>query len=139
MRRTFAVTNALSSGSLAIVALIALPGAAHAQVAHQTTPDVYVGAPTGAEGPRFDAWEVEVGFRTELVRDGGYAPFSENKSLTQASLAGTRTVFERGAWALALGLRWDFGGSDAHVRSGDAELTLHRLSAQVEGRYALAR
>jgi hypothetical protein len=94
----------------------------------------------GSRPPREGGmWQGAAGFRTTLVRDKGYDPFSTNDVLPQVSLSVTRALCSGPGLCPAMGLLWEGGGSSAAARGTDATLTLQRLAVSFEGRLAPRR
>ncbi|HXI59110.1 MAG TPA: hypothetical protein VNO55_23750 [Polyangia bacterium] len=101
-----------------------------------------LGAEVAAEAApaRTEVWQGTVALRTTLVRDRGFDPFATTDALPQLSLGVSRVLVRQGALALALGLAFDTGASDASARSAHAHLQVIRGSVPVELRVApLAR
>jgi hypothetical protein len=97
------------------------------------------GATPRAVDHRVSMWRLELGYRGSFVSDAGYAPFSTNGSLSQVSLAATRTLFARGSFSFAPGLAWDHGGSSASARGDATSLGSDRITVLLEGRAHFGR
>jgi hypothetical protein len=107
-----------------------LPGQVPADVSMQM-PSIIPEEPT----PRGDAWQAALGMRTMLIRDAGYDPFSTDDALAQLALSVSRVLSRQDRLAFAVGLGFDYGGSDASARGAPSSLGLMGLSLFVEGRY----
>jgi hypothetical protein len=116
----------LAGSSFTLV--LALAGAAAAQE----------GAPPPSS-PRDAPWEVSLGYRGGVVKSAGFYPFSTDDYFSQSSLQASRVVAWRGRFALAVGAAWDFGTAGATARGARTGLVVHRVTAPVTLRYALAR
>jgi hypothetical protein len=84
-------------------------------------------------------WEARIGYRGSWVENSGYAPFSSNDYMPAFSLAASRLVFARGAFAFTAGAAWDYGSTGAQARGSDASLTVHRLTAPLAMHYRVLR
>jgi hypothetical protein len=82
-------------------------------------------------------WRLEVGYRGSFLPSSGFDPFSTNSYFPEASLAASRTLFVDGSFSFAPGLAWDFAGTSATARGDATSLSVHRLTAPLEGRYHL--
>src|SRR4029077_16623470 len=95
-------------------------------------------APEATGNPRADGrvamWRLETGYRGSFVPSAGFDPFSTNDFLPQFSLSASRTLFSQGPFSFAAGLAWDYGASSARARGDATSLTMHRLTAPLEGR-----
>jgi hypothetical protein len=96
-------------------------------------------APTTSYDSRVAMWRVEMGYRGSFVPSAGLDPFSRNDLLPQFSVNATRTLFWRGAFALAVGLAWDHGVTSATARGDDASLRIERLTVPIEARVHFGR
>lgn len=92
-----------------------------------------------ATSPAVTPWEAHVGYRGTFVDSPGYAPFSSNDYFPQFTLGASRVVGWRGRFALAAGLSWDFGESDATARGANTGLTVDRFTVPLTMRYELWR
>jgi hypothetical protein len=93
------------------------------------------------EAPHARVWDrremmtqLEIGYRGSFVTNAGYNPFSTNDYLPQFSLAASQTVFAWHRFAFAAGIAWDFANTGATARGDTSSLTMHRLTAPLEGR-----
>ncbi|MCC6213267.1 MAG: hypothetical protein IT376_00220 [Polyangiaceae bacterium] len=111
------------------------PGGAPASAEAPPQADAAAPAPAGALGTHQRHWWATLGVRTTLVRSAGYDVFSENDVLTQASLAGGRTLLVVDRWSVVAVGGWDFGAVTGEARGEESELVVHRLTAGIEGRY----
>jgi hypothetical protein len=84
-------------------------------------------------------WEVGIGYRGAVIDSRGFAPFSDRDYFSQMTLEGSRALFGRGRWTLALGAAWDYGGTSTTTRGQGAGLEAHRLTVPITGRYHVAR
>lgn len=133
-------TNDLVRSVIAGAVLVALGGAAgggaRAQYAYPPpSPPLTIVEPAPA-APRAEPWQIAAGFRTALFRSSGYDPFGTDDSFTQLSVTATRAFATSRSFATAVGVAWDSGGADAQARGSDASLSLSRLGAVVEERWA---
>jgi hypothetical protein len=101
--------------------------------APEPTPTPEVAAPRAIDH-RVSMWRLELGYRGSFVSDAGYAPFSTNGSLSQTSLAASRTLFARGPFSFAPGIAWDHGGSTASARGDATSFGSDRFTVTLEGR-----
>jgi hypothetical protein len=131
-------TSRLAHGARGAAALLAiatttlvLPGAARA---HDDLPPAIEVVGARARGPQ--PWLVTAGLRTALFRSAGYDPFSTNDAFPQFSVNATWAYRTGGALETAVGVSFDAGGASAQARGSDASLSLDRLAALVEERYA---
>lgn len=106
------------------LSLIAVPASAQVVDHPQPLPDT---------NERFEAFDI--GVRTTVVPNAAYDAYATNDALTQASLGVSHTGGVSGAFALGLGLRWDFGSTMARSRGAEASLLVHRLTVPFEGRF----
>jgi hypothetical protein len=114
----------------AVLFLAALAPSAHAEDAG-ASPD----AAAFAHRTESPVWMAEIGYRGSFVTDPGMNAFSTKDYLAQFSLGASRKVLERGRFAFAPGLIWDYGGSSATARGAATSLAVHRLSIPLEARY----
>lgn len=89
--------------------------------------------------PAVTPWEAHMGYRGTFVDSPGFDPFSNNDYFPQFSLGGSRVLAWRGRFALAAGLSWDYGESDATARAASTGLTVDRFTVPLTMRYALLR
>jgi hypothetical protein len=89
-------------------------------------------APTRAPGP----WQVSVDVRSALFRSAGYDPFSTNDVFVQTGITGTWALRTSAAFATAVGATWEAGSADAQARGATTSLSLRRLGAVLEERFA---
>lgn len=97
--------------------------------------------------PPADVVRINLGARVGYLPVGlvGYLPsrafdtFASNDVLSQFSIDGTYPVLASHAWALGVGLGWDIGGREDHVRGLASSLVVHRLYVPIEGRVHLSR
>jgi hypothetical protein len=87
--------------------------------------------------PAVTPWEAHMGYRGTFVNSPGFNPFSTNDYFPQFTLGVSRALFPSGRFALAAGLSWDYGGTDATARGASTGLTVDRFTVPVTMRYAL--
>ncbi len=85
-------------------------------------------------GSKQEFWRIDLGWRGGVIRSAGYAPFSNDSSLTAASLGASRTFFAVDRFSLAAGVNWDISTQTAPSRGADLTFTAQRFSALLEGR-----
>jgi hypothetical protein len=90
----------------------------------------------GTPAPAPPRFEVALGVRTSLFRGAGYDPFSSTDAFSQTSLRASWAPLERGRFATAVGPLFEWGSVSATARGVDASLSLWRLGAVVEERFA---
>ena len=77
-----------------------------------------------------------LGARIGYIPNEGLDPFAKNDVLAQVSIDVSRTLMASGRTSFALGLGWDgVTRGSVTARGQGAELTVHRLSVPLEGRY----
>jgi hypothetical protein len=81
-------------------------------------------------------WQVSLGFRSALFRSTGYDPFSTNDVFVQAAVAASWALRTSPTLATAVGATFDSGSADAQARGSASSLSLTRLGALVEERFA---
>ncbi len=109
-----------------------------AALAPSALADDAVAAPdtvTTAHRTESPVWMAEIGYRGSFVSDSGMNAFSTKDYLAQFSLGATRKMLERGRFAFAPGLIWDYGSSTATARGAASSLAVHRLSIPLEARF----
>lgn len=114
----------------AVLFLAALAPSAHADDV-TTSPDTV----TAAHRTESPVWMADIGYRGSFVSDPGMNAFSTKDYLAQFSLGASRRMLERGRFAFAPGLIWDYGGSSATARGAATSLAVHRLSIPLEARF----
>jgi hypothetical protein len=124
--------NGLRAAALAAAFVAVGGGAARA---HDDLPPAIeqVGpAPARAPGP----WQVSAGVRTALFRGAGYDPFSTNDVFVQTGLTASWALRTSPTLATAFGATFETGSASADARGPSASLSLRRLGALVEERFA---
>jgi hypothetical protein len=96
-------------------------------------------AVNGTPMPAAPRFEVGVGARTSLFRGAGYDPFAATDGFSQTSLWASWAAVERGRFATTVGPIFEWGSTSAFARGADASLSLWRLGAVVEERFAPVR
>jgi hypothetical protein len=92
-----------------------------------------VGSPrTRAPGP----FQVSLGVRSALFRSAGYDPFSTDDVFVQTSATATWALRTGPSLATAVGATWDLGSEGAQARGAETSLSLRRLGALIEERFA---
>ena len=81
---------------------------------------------------------LEGGVRMNVVPNAGLDPYATDDVLPQLSVAASLVAVRAGSLSLALRGGWDVGGASAFTRGDAMSLVVHRMSAGVEARYALA-
>ncbi|MEO6418801.1 MAG: hypothetical protein ABIP39_05310, partial [Polyangiaceae bacterium] len=117
----------------AVVFLAAIAPSAHAE--EMTAPPDTVTTHRRTESP---LWMADAGYRGSFVSDTGMNAFSKKDYFAQFSLGASRKMLERGRFAFAPGLIWDYGGSSATARGATSSLAVHRLSIPLEARFRAA-
>ena len=97
--------------------------------------DTDVPDPVPTMDKRVVSTTLDVGVRTTYVRESGFDPYSQNDALVQGTFGATRTIVVRWPFSIAVGGRWDFGGTSSTARGAETNLGVHRLLAPVEGRF----
>jgi hypothetical protein len=87
--------------------------------------------------PEVTPWEAHMGYRGTFVDSPGFNPFSTNNYLPQFTLGASRALFPSGRFALAAGLSWDYGETNATARGANTGLTVDRFTVPLTLRYAL--
>jgi hypothetical protein len=85
--------------------------------------------------PRYDLIRVNAGIKMGYVTSSAYDTFGKNDVLTQVSVDGTYPLLHTGKLVLGAGLGWDGGGRSGTLRGNATDLTIHRLSVPIEGRF----
>jgi hypothetical protein len=125
--------NRLSAATLA-AAMVALGGGA-ARANDGLPPAIQrVGEGPVARPP--GAFQLSVDLRTALLRSAGYDPFSTNDVYTQTGVAGSWTLRTSPRLSTAVGATWESGTQSGQARGSDTSLSLRRLGAIVEERFA---
>jgi hypothetical protein len=125
------ISSCVRAAGLA-AALVSWSGAARAH--DDLTPAIeQVGAKPARE-PR--GFQVSAGVRSALFRSAGYDPFSNNDVFVQTSVAATWALRTSPALATAVGASWEWGSEGAVARGAETNLSLRRLSAVIEERFA---
>lgn len=96
-------------------------------------------APRQEFAPRNDFLRISGGVRVNYVTSSGYDTFASNDALGQFSLEGSYAFLSSSRFSLAAGGAWDVGGRASGLRGTSSSLTLHRLSAPLEGRVHVSR
>jgi hypothetical protein len=105
----------------------------------QPIPPAASNADRRAEGPpRYDLIRVNAGIKMGYVTNSAYDTFGKNDVLTQVSVDGTYPLLHTGRLVLGAGLGWDGGGRSGTLRGNATDLTIHRLSVPIEGRFHFA-
>ena len=86
-----------------------------------------------------DHWIGLIGARVGRVTSPGLDPFAESDEVAQISLGLGGTVLTAGNFSLAGLFLYDGGGHSATARGAESDLTVHRLTLGVEGRYHFFR
>jgi hypothetical protein len=91
-----------------------------------------------------ERWRAEVGARSSLFRTAAYDPFSATDAFWQVSLAAFRAFPDRAGagenrFVPAVGFVFENGATAASARSAGAHLSLMRIAAAFEQRFAPAR
>lgn len=89
--------------------------------------------------PRSDRWLIAAGAGGMLIKSGGFDPFSTDDGLARFSASATGVVWRQERLALAVGLSYDAGTSNAHARGASSQLGLYQVSAVAEARYAFGQ
>jgi len=115
-----------------------LLGAGHARA---QAPDAAAAPPTDphALGNHQKNVRLEIGARTQFVNSHGFDPFSTNDVLPQLSLGASFAFWKQDRLSLAAMAGFDYGGSDASLRSDKASLDVRRFTLAPEARYHLLR
>jgi hypothetical protein len=92
-----------------------------------------------ASAPAVTPWEAHMGYRGTFVDGPGFSPFSKNDYFPQLTLGASRVVVDSGRFALAAGVSWDYGETDATARGAMTGLALDRFTAPLTMRYTLWR
>jgi hypothetical protein len=82
---------------------------------------------------------LEIGARTQFVNSGGFDPFSTNDVLPQLSLGASFAFWKQDKLSLAAMAGFDYGGSEASLRSDRASLDVRRFTLAPEARYHVLR
>jgi hypothetical protein len=82
---------------------------------------------------------VDLGFRTQFVKDADFDAFSERDALHQVSLGASWDFWAAGKLSLAGVAGFDYGKTSATLRSDDARLGVARFVLAPEVRYHLLR
>jgi hypothetical protein len=82
---------------------------------------------------------LEIGARTQFVSNRGLDPFSTNDVLPQLSLGASFAFWKQDKLSLAAMAGFDYGGSEANLRSDKASLDLRRFTLAPEARYHVLR
>jgi hypothetical protein len=90
----------------------------------------------GAVAPRPQPWQVSLGVRSALFRGAGYDPFSTDDVFAQGAATATRAFRTGAGLATAVGVLWESGSQDATARGAASNLSLLRLGAVLEERFA---
>lgn len=103
-------------------------------------PTPIASAPPKSEGPpRFDYLRIGAGLRVGYVATHGFDRFASNDTLLQFSLEATYAFWTSRNLALAIGAAYDVGGRSSDLRGLETNLTVHRLTVPIEGRYHATR
>jgi hypothetical protein len=126
------ISKSVRAASLA-ASLVALAGGA-ARAADDLTPAIeQVGAPPArAPGP----WQISLGLRSALFRSAGYDPFSTDDVFVQPSVMATWALRTGPRLSTALGASWESGSEGAEARGAETNLSLGRVGAVIEERFA---
>lgn len=89
-------------------------------------------------GAQDSFWQGQIGMRSIFVTDAGFDPFATDNALTSFSLGVSRTIYRFDTFSLAPGFFWDYGARSATARGQLTNLSSHRLSVGLEGRYHFA-
>jgi hypothetical protein len=124
--------NRLSAAGL-VVGLIALGGGV-ARANDGYPPAIQqLGGPV-ARPP--GAFQLSVDVRTALFRSAGYDPFSTNDVFSETGVAGSWTLRTSPRLSTAVGATWEAGTQNGEARGSATSLSLRRLGAFVEERFA---
>jgi hypothetical protein len=136
-RRRLSRVAARLLGAATCVASLLL-GAGHARAQEH---DAAAAPPTGprALGNHQKNVRFEIGARTQFVNSGGLDPFSTNDVLPQLSLGASVAFWTQDKLSLAAMAGFDYGGSEASLRSDQASLDLRRFTLAPEVRYHVLR
>src|SRR5262249_56091047 len=85
-----------------------------------------------APGP----WQGSVGGRSALFRSAGYDPFKTDDVFVQGGVMATWAFPTAAALSTAVGVVGESGSEGATARGADTSLSLRRLGAVVEERFA---
>jgi hypothetical protein len=78
-----------------------------------------------------------MGYRATFIDSPGFNPFSRNDYFHQLTLGASRVAADSGRFALAAGLSWDYGETEATARGATTGLAVDRFTAPLTMRYAL--
>jgi hypothetical protein len=80
----------------------------------------------------------EIGARNQIVLFEGFDPYSRSDLLPHFAVAATWVPVRAGAVSLGVVGEYDIGGQSATARGDATALTVHRFSAGLQARFALA-
>jgi hypothetical protein len=86
-----------------------------------------------------DHWVGTLGFRVAKISSEGFDPFADSDELAQFSVGLGRTIVTAGNLSLAGLFLYDVGGRSNEARGATTDLTVHRLTLGIEGRYHFIR
>jgi hypothetical protein len=86
-----------------------------------------------------DHWVGTLGFRVGKISSEGFDPFADSDELAQFSVGFGRTIVTAGNISLAGLFLYDIGGRSGEARGATTDLTVHRLTLGIEGRYHFIR
>jgi hypothetical protein len=129
------VTESLRAAAVA-AAILALPASTvAAPLAHDDLPPAIeqVGPPPARADRGF---QLSVDVRSALFRGAGYDPFSNNDVFVQTGVAGTWALHTSPTLSTAGGASFESGSAGASARGAETSLSLRRLAAVLEQRFA---
>lgn len=121
------------------------PAVAAAVVATRSAPDPAIDSTEPAPGtarkerPVPHLIATEIGLRMTYIVHEGFDPYAEKNGYGQVSLAGAYTFWQGTPISVAAGAEWNFGVARAEARGDATALTIHRLAASLQVRYAPVR
>jgi hypothetical protein len=123
----------------ALALLLALAGLALSGTAQAATDGIEGDTDPGALGNHQKHVRLDLGARTQFIKNSGFDPFSEKDVLSQVSVAASWAFWAQDSASLAAVVGFDYGGSSARARSDQAKLDLARYTLAPELRYHLLR
>jgi hypothetical protein len=82
---------------------------------------------------------IDLGLRTQFIKDADFDPFSERDALHQVTLSASWDFWARGKLSFAGVVGFDYGKSSASLRSDEATLGVARFILAPEARYHVLR
>lgn len=120
-------------GAIALLVGYAAPAAAADRVEAASS------AEPGRLGNHQKNVRIDLGVRTQFIKDAALDPFSENDVLNQFSMAASFAFWARDRLSLAGVVGFDYGATSARARSDDASLDVRRFLLAPEARYHVLR